>query len=430
MSVKPRMRPSEALTVSFVALAEALLPTDGFCDWPAVQGTLSAAARAHTQWSTVAGQLEREPGAARLLQPEGFQASTGLGFECLTAPTLLDSLLLATWQRMDITGQRGSRRRIGYTARTILSDLCALAAGGVVDLPARILWDGPELDADRRLHGAFGSLRWEEDVTPPYMEGMPYRGLMLYTKLPVEITELRSAADPSFYGSSNVTQRGVDRIISQVQLALLDDGSLEPEDSPYESTSGPPARVALVDISTPWDSGRFMSASIDEFAASEMISNPRAVERRLNFYVTRWRCAVDLAARRLAASADQQRRVDDALVDAVTAWESLLGGSEISFRVTASMARMLRSEFRERQALYTELNKIYKLRSQIVHGAKDVSIDDAARVHDRRLRATEVGAQVLRQLLGTRRDLLDCNAEDRSIGLLLGSSADVRPPQR
>ncbi len=426
MSTSPRTPPSAALTDSFVALAETLLPVDGCCDRFAVQRKLSAAIHADPRSRTAASDLEREPGAARLLDRRGFQTSTGLGFEGLTAPELLDSMLLATWQRMDISGQQGSHRRVGYTARTILADLCALAAGGVVHVPARILWDGPDLEADRRLHGAFGSLRWEQHVTPPYLEGMPYRGLMLYTKLPVQVTELRTAADPRFYGSSNVTQRGVDRVISQVRLAMLEDGAREPEDSPYESTSGPPARVALVDISTPWDSGRFMSAALDEFGFRGKISNPRALAHRLNFYVTHWRSEVDLAARRLAASADQERREDDALVDAVTAWESLLGSTqEISFRVTASMARLLGSQDPERQALYTELRKIYILRSQIVHGAKDLTIDDAEHLHDRRLRATELGVHVLRTLLGARRDLLDLQAGKRSERLLLESSDET-----
>jgi len=191
---------------------------------------------------------------------------------------------------MDIARQVGGRRRIGAAARSILNDLCALATGAVVDVPACILWDGPTLDPDRRLHGAFGSLRWEESVPPPYLETSAYRGLMLYTKLPVQIMDWQTADRmPAFYGSSNVTHRAADRITTQVRLALLEDGLPEPEDSPYESTSGPPARVLLIDISTPWHSGDLELAAYDEFATRGRIANPRAVERRLEFYVTRWR---------------------------------------------------------------------------------------------------------------------------------------------
>lgn len=421
MSTPPPTPPTAALTESLVALAEGLVPREGVCHWPSVQPALSDAARTHGRWPEVVDHLQQEPGVAPLLRRGGFQSTTGVGFDGLSAPDLLDALLLATWQRMDISGQRGSHRRIGYTVRAILTDLCALSTGCAVDLPARILWDGPELAPDRCLHGAFGSLRWEEYVPPPYVEASAYQGLMLYTKLPVQIMDWRKADRiRAFYGSSNVTQRAVDRIVTQVQLALLEDGVPEPEDSPYMTTSGPPARVALVDIATPWNGGHFMLEGIDLFGARERIANPRALEQRLNFYVDNWRPEVDVAARRLASSADQQRREDDALVDAVTAWESLLGSNqEISFRVTASMARLLRPSVVEREELHTDLKRIYGLRSKIVHGAKDLTIDGDDDLHDQRLRATAVGAQTLRTLLGERRDLLDRPAELRSTRLLL-----------
>ena len=332
MSTSPRTPPSAALTDSFVALAETLLPVDGCCDRFAVQRKLSAAIHADPRSRTAASDLEREPGAARLLDRRGFQTSTGLGFEGLTAPELLDSMLLATWQRMDISGQQGSHRRVGYTARTILADLCALAAGGVVHVPARILWDGPDLEADRRLHGAFGSLRSKQHVTPPYLEGHTVPG----PDAPeAPIRKSRSFGRLLIRGSLahlNVAERGVDRVISQVRLAMLEGRrTREPEDCRCRSTSGPPARVALVNLRTPSNLSRFlMSAALDRVripVGRSRSTRSRASPRLLHDPLRVPRST--LAARRLAASTDQEHRGDNAtLVDAVTAWESLLGSTQ------------------------------------------------------------------------------------------------------
>jgi hypothetical protein len=72
----------------------------------------------------------------------------------------------------------------------------------------------------------------------------------------------------------------------------------------------------------------------------------------------------------------------------------------------------------ERETLFAELKKIYRVRSNIVHGATDLTIDGADQLHDQRLRATAIGAQTLRTLLGPRHDLLTRKADARSTRLL------------
>src|SRR4051794_6906248 len=99
----PPTPPSSELVARFVALAEGVLPRDGFADWHAGRTELPAAARRHPSWRAMVDALESEPGVVRFLEPGGFQTSTGVGFTHLTASHLLEDLLLATWQRLDIT---------------------------------------------------------------------------------------------------------------------------------------------------------------------------------------------------------------------------------------------------------------------------------------------------------------------------------------
>jgi len=56
----PRKPPTATLINSFVALAEALVPREKFCDWPADENKLAAAARKHPRWAEVVGNLDSD----------------------------------------------------------------------------------------------------------------------------------------------------------------------------------------------------------------------------------------------------------------------------------------------------------------------------------------------------------------------------------
>jgi hypothetical protein len=58
------------------------------------------------------------------------------------------------------------------------------------------------------------------------------------------------------------------------------------------------------------------------------------------------------------------------LVDAVVAWESLVGskGGEITFRVTVALAKPIEADPMKRQTIVKQLKGIYSLRSKAVHG--------------------------------------------------------------
>jgi hypothetical protein len=80
---------------------------------------------------------------------------------------------------------------------------------------------------------------------------------------------------------------------------------------------------------------------------------------------------LDIAARRLVQSVQSRFDPQDVLIDAVTAWEGLVGtDSETTFRVCASLTILLEPDHSQRESFHRRLKEIYRLRSQVVHGAR------------------------------------------------------------
>ncbi len=133
--------------------------------------------------------------------------------------------------------------------------------------------------------------------------------------------------------------------------------------------------------------------------------------------------SINVATRRtLSAVSERGFSAEDALIDAVIAWENLFGqgqAAEMTFRVTAALAILLAEDPAERESLRSELATIYSLRSKLVHGAETRPEHNIGQKRDR---AIEVALDALRLLFHDHPALLS----DRSRGstLILG----VPPP--
>jgi Apea-like HEPN len=128
---------------------------------------------------------------------------------------------------------------------------------------------------------------------------------------------------------------------------------------------------------------------------------------------------IRIAVERTLAAATERVHASDVLIDAVIAWENLVGiSSETTFRVTAALSWLLaRDDFRKRTDLSRELKRLYERRSKVVHGAK-VTRDDLD--SDARL-ALQTSAAALRRLLFD--DVWLCEVArsgDRNNAILLG----------
>jgi len=126
--------------------------------------------------------------------------------------------------------------------------------------------------------------------------------------------------------------------------------------------------------------------------------------------------SVDIAARRLVSASSNFMDRGNALIDAVMVWENLVGtSSEVTFRVTAALAKMLESDATKRRALRKHLAKIYGIRSRIVHA---VAVDTSA-VDDACSDAIDVAVRALRVAYGKGREWLELTSEERADNILL-----------
>lgn len=126
--------------------------------------------------------------------------------------------------------------------------------------------------------------------------------------------------------------------------------------------------------------------------------------------------SVDIAAGRLTSAVAYRWDKADALIDAVMVWENLVGtGSEITFRVTAALAKMLESDHTKRRLLRKSLADLYSVRSRVVHGeAVDQTVVDSSAAE-----AIAIAAQALRACYRRGRDWLALTSTARADSLLL-----------
>ena len=127
--------------------------------------------------------------------------------------------------------------------------------------------------------------------------------------------------------------------------------------------------------------------------------------------------SLNIAMKRLLSAASSRWDSNDALIDALISWENMFGTrTETTFRVTASLAKILEENAEKRLELQKELNKLYGVRSSMVHGAKEPDPDAAAK---NRQRVIRVAINGLKALYSERPELLSMPSEERSKTVLL-----------
>jgi hypothetical protein len=113
-----------------------------------------------------------------------------------------------------------------------------------------------------------------------------------------------------------------------------------------------------------------------------------------------------IPTRRLTSALMVRNDIEDGLVDAVVALESLFAGTdsgELTFRIGAAIAWLVGRTAEERLQLQREIGRLYSLRSKILHrgnaGQEDVTSE--------RDRTVQLGIEALRALLTDHPDLVD-----------------------
>ncbi len=122
-----------------------------------------------------------------------------------------------------------------------------------------------------------------------------------------------------------------------------------------------------------------------------------------------------VASARILRAAAERRDAYDSLIDAVIAWEALLGAeTEITFRLSSAIARLLHPAGDERRAARKRIAEIYVLRSAVIHGTER----NRAEVSKASREALSIGINVIRTLVA-QPELLKMAPGERGIEILM-----------
>jgi hypothetical protein len=140
------------------------------------------------------------------------------------------------------------------------------------------------------------------------------------------------------------------------------------------------------------------------------------VEKWANKINDEYTSRIDIAVKRIITSVTQRIDPSDSLIDAVMVWENLVGpGSEVSFRITSSMAKLFEDESEKRKDVQKKLRKIYDLRSKVVHG----SIKDEIDIKEASNQAIGYAIELLKRSFIMGKDWLEKDGEYRSNKILM-----------
>ena len=136
---------------------------------------------------------------------------------------------------------------------------------------------------------------------------------------------------------------------------------------------------------------------------------------------------LDIALGRMVRVASEQRDAVDALIDAVIAWENMLGTkAETTFKVCAALAWLLEPDDENgRRRLFAEAKKIYALRSALVHGAVEA---DPNQVPQLGQAALNLAVRAFR-CIHADPTLIDLRASARADAILLRAPRNSEQPQ-
>lgn len=413
-----RQSPSNhgALAECFVEIVTAVTPVDCAPAWDTLWEVVPARAQTHHRWDELVFRLHRDT-SLDVFSREYF-VSAGTGGSGWDAESLAWALLSRPLLRMQLHPNPAAED-LARAARQVIDDIRALGLGQSVQVPARFMFDGPKISRRFSRRTAFGTVRWTR-IPPPYEEAPPFEGLTVYTTVPLHLLKLPD--DEYFYSPKrNQTVAAIDRFVSQFRLAIL-------SKSHKDGQLGPPARVMLVQLDDlPVGRGNHHFGDPPGFGHGHAIRDIVAVCDQMERYRAAWDPRIETAARRLGQAAARSGQDiaghldEDALLDAMIALESMFGMSqELSFRLSVAVAYLLGKGPDDRERLHGQVKRLYKLRSDIVHGnagkvpeAIEAEKDDAIRI----------GIEVLEKLLLERRDLL--RKKDWATSVILGANGKV-----
>ncbi|WP_125809897.1 HEPN domain-containing protein [Actinoplanes sp. ATCC 53533] len=370
------------------------------------------------------------PGAGEDWGSESIVLGTALGFATgLQASFFGGSVVRAAWEAARLRSDAPTLPEFLREVREMLNQTRALLRGEEIQIPSLAGFTGIVLEAGAEVSGPWGRIRSARPGDHPYFaHGMTQRRtsttsetgeiieisdageVILETSVPYRV-RIQSDSDLILEGTTSKT---LDEMVERARIAL--------------ALSWDGAQIPVV-LPTWRRTISFMTGSIGYWSDphfSALRLPTRVTQDQLNEW-GRWLGSIGvdslsrvrLAATRTLRALTERRNPDDMLIDAVIAWEALFGAtSESTLRVSAALACLLYPPGQDRNDAQERYRKIYAMRSNIVH-ANSSKKTTATIVNDNAREAAQVAVRALRELLGSRSDLVPLKNDERSLRLLL-----------
>ncbi|WP_159074198.1 HEPN domain-containing protein [Streptomyces dioscori] len=333
---------------------------------------------------------------------------------------VLTGLIYDARLRVQLAGQKLTSKSLISSLKDSLSALRSLAESQPVDVPVIIGLSGVSLSQGQEIQFTDGILRGILPTDGMLLNNVGNCGAVYETTYPLRVLHVFNIepggadwAKPfnKYRARIEESLRSFEYSLEKVRLALLlcsdGDDFLAPKEESrliLDPTNMGGTNQRGIGDHTPTNTELPSSKFQDAVATYDVIRKKHPE-------------SLNIAMKRILSAASSRRDSNDALIDSLIAWENMFGTrTETTFRVTASLAKVLEADSGKRLDLQKELNKLYGVRSAMVHGAKEPDPDAAAR---NRQRVISVAINGLRCLYHDRPELLSMPPEDRSKTVLL-----------
>jgi hypothetical protein len=362
----------------------------------------------------VLGAFAHEPGTF-------IQANIGQGW--LLQPTMVAPQLIATaaLEILSATDPNASSDELIARTSDALERFRRLAAGEPATATRLIALEGISVPPGKTIETPWGMLRepgpLEKQASSPFTIAASFSTgrptVILESKIDLKYEVGEPSADPSGGGLREPelqVEAELGTMLLAIAAALAIRRERHPVVVPLWSTvivvagAGGSYTGALRTVS-PFRPSSIQLDEIEAAALTEWAENLKS----------RYHPSIEVALRRTLRAIGERLYEDDALIDAVVAWENLFGHggtTEVVFRVTLALAELLEDDPEKRAQLRKELAKIYRLRSRVLHGDALSPNDDLTGSKER---AIEVALSAIAHLFRNEPSLI----ADRGRGLTL-----------
>lgn len=352
--------------------------------------------------------------------------------------TFAETLIGSGWRqaRIDNKAYPTVEQHIEAT-RAQLGIVRSALTGDSVTVPVRVAFTGVRLPSEEAFDLGWGVLRQADERdqhVPRTIEGqlsgtgadgtdvvIDYSGnVVLEAAVPYLLILRKFEPGKQEWPQELRAQEDVQKLVESVQLGALLSQQYNPTGPitvmpTWRYIHDPLAHGYQMSWSDPKMGRGFMPKQLDKDGGTEWKRFATLIQSNRTKYI-------DVAISRTLRASAERRDFVDVLVDAVIAWENLVGSQkgEPTLRVSGALAWLLEpGDLTKRTALKSELGKLYHLRSQVVHG-NDTSSE--RELVQKSQRALGVAIDALRMFFTDRPDLLnECrNGDDRSNRLLMG----------